>query len=173
MTDEAPPERDDRVESRRARLSVEVWEEAKERRELELSREDVERFVEKAPARYLLGFSTRRMTRHVAMWRDVSRYGGLAVHVSHLVREHTTRLTIVCPDRPGLLALLAGTLAANGLQILSAEGFSIEAAQGPSTASRPSELAREHDLIGLDSGRTDATSGRGRPVCHRRDGRPV
>jgi [protein-PII] uridylyltransferase len=101
------------------------------------------------------------MVRHVEMWRDVSRFGGLAVHTSHLHRERTTRLTVVCPDRPGLLALLSGTLAANGLQILSAQGFSISAApvgREPGAAPprmRPLAESGTHDLVGSAPHRTE------------------
>ena len=89
--------------------------------------EDIVRsFVEGMPTRYLLSFAPKRMLRHVLMWRDVSIRGDLGVQVRHLRREASTKLTVVCSDRPGLLATLAGTLAANRLQIQEAQVFSIE-----------------------------------------------
>lgn len=83
-------------------------------------------FVAVLPERYMLSIPARQMVRHVEMWREVKERGGIAMHVKQLCREGSTRLTVVCPDRPGLLALLAGTVAANRMFILSAQIFSIE-----------------------------------------------
>lgn len=154
------PRTEDRVRLRRLRLADEIEAESKERVDLLVGREDVELFTRLAPPRYLLGFTPRRMVRHVEMWRDVSRFGGLAVHTSHLRRENTTRLTVVCPDRPGLLALLSGTLAANGLQILSAQGFSISSASSApdgfeSTPTPSMDASGTHDLVGSAPHRTE------------------
>ncbi|MEO1338783.1 MAG: ACT domain-containing protein, partial [Myxococcota bacterium] len=87
----------------------------------------VDAFTGAMPARYLSSFSDRQMVRHVQMWCDVSRRGGLAVHVRQLRRENTTRLTIVSKDHPGLLAELSGVLAGHGIDILSASIFSLAA----------------------------------------------
>lgn len=165
---ESPPNTEDRVRLRRLRLADEIESEARQRTDLLVGRDDVELFTRLAPPRYLLGFTPRRMVRHVEMWRDVSRFGGLAIHTSHLHRERITRLTVVCPDRPGLLALLAGTLAANGLQIMSAQGFSISAAPiggsaggtGRAAAASPPRLrpladTGTHDLVGSAPHRTE------------------
>lgn len=83
-------------------------------------------FFDAVPDRYLLTESTRRMTRHVRMWSGVRRYGGIAVHVVHLPREGVSALTVVAADRPGLLAVLAGVLAAHDLSIVNASVFSVE-----------------------------------------------
>ena len=99
----------------------------------------VEAFTASMPLRYLLGFSSRQMVRHVQMWRDVSARGGLAMHVRQLRREATTRLTIVCPDRPGLLAEVSGVLAAHGIDILAASIFSLDARPGQTMPARPGE----------------------------------
>lgn len=156
------PSTEDHLRLRRIRLADEIVDEARQRPDLAVDKADAQAFTELAPPRYLLGFTPRRMVRHVAMWRDVSRFGGLAVHTSHLHRERVTRLTVVCPDRPGLLALLSGTLAANGLQIWSAQGFSVTAA--PSTPSNvasapPASPALAeigtHDLVGTSPHRTE------------------
>jgi len=149
--------------SRRRRLADEIAAEARERPELTVAASDAARFTQLAPPRYLLGFSPRRMVRHVQMWRDVSRFGGLAVHTSHLYREKVTRLTVVCPNRPGLLALLSGTLAANGLQIWSAQGFSISAAPREEARGRAEDESRSlapdrpetHQLVGSAPHRTE------------------
>jgi len=166
LTSEHVPAARDRVRLRRLRLADEIEAEARERVDLLVSRRDVELFTRLASPRYLLGFTPRRMVRHVEMWRDVSRFGGLAVHTSHLHREKITRLTVVCPDRPGLLALLSGTLAANGLQIMSAQGFSVPAApsspeqsrEGPAATRRgipPNAQTGTHDLVGSAPHRTE------------------
>lgn len=110
-------------EARRRRALAWLLEERSERN---LDEATVRAFAEAMPERYMLSYPARRMLRHVEMWRDVSDRGGLAVHVRHLRRERTTKLSIVCPDRPGLLSILAGVLAANRLQVLSAQIFSID-----------------------------------------------
>ncbi|MEM7676635.1 MAG: HD domain-containing protein, partial [Myxococcota bacterium] len=85
----------------------------------------VDAFTAAMPGRYLSSFTDRQMIRHVQMWRDVSRRGGLAVHIRQLRREDTTRLTIVGKDYPGLLAEVSGVLAGYGIDILSASIFSL------------------------------------------------
>jgi [protein-PII] uridylyltransferase len=74
------------------------------------------------PPRYLGTTDAARMTRHfrllqglgertaLADWRDVEEGG-------------VTELTVVALDRPGLFASLAGTLTAQGLDILSVDVF--------------------------------------------------
>ncbi len=84
-------------------------------------------FFEAVPDRYLLSTPANRVARHVRMWSGVRRRGGLATHVQHLRRQGVSELTVACPDRPGLLALLAGVLAAHDLSILSASVFSVDA----------------------------------------------
>jgi [protein-PII] uridylyltransferase len=113
-------------DTRRQQAERELLAEAARRAELRLAPEELRAFCQVVPARYMRSFNARRMVRHVQMWRDVTQRGGLAVHVRHLRRDRTTKLTISCPDRPGLLALLAGTLAAHRLQILSAQVFSVD-----------------------------------------------
>ncbi|MGF1511870.1 MAG: [protein-PII] uridylyltransferase [Myxococcota bacterium] len=140
-----------RLSRRRERLLRELEVEAQRRPDLELSPEAVKSFSDVMPPRYIFGFSPRRMARHVEMWRDVSAWGGVAIHTSHLRREKSTRLTVVCPDRPGLLAVLAGTLAANRMQILSAQIFSIERGLEPPKATRSLEptASATYDLVGI------------------------
>ena len=106
----------------------------------------VRAFTSVMPARYLMSFSARQMVRHVQMWRDVSRSGGLAVHVRQLRREDTTRLTIVCRDHPGLLGEVSGVLAAHGIDILSASIFSLDPydVAGAAPVESKEELPYEH-----------------------------
>jgi [protein-PII] uridylyltransferase len=82
-------------------------------------------FIGLAPTRYVMSFQPKQTARHVRMWSEVSAKGGFALRVSHKKRDDVTVVTIACPDRQRLLALLAGTLAANSLQILSAQIFSL------------------------------------------------
>jgi [protein-PII] uridylyltransferase len=105
------------AESRRKRLAAELKRSTKA---------EVASFVRVLPERYMLAIPTHEMARHVEMFHEVKTRGGIAVQVKQLSREGSTRLTIVCPDRPGLLALLAGTLAANRFHILWAQIFNIE-----------------------------------------------
>lgn len=82
-------------------------------------------FFDAVPDRYLLAVSTHRMARHIKMWNGVRRSGGLATQVTHLRRDGLSELTLVCPDQPGLLALVAGVLAVHDLSVLSASVFSL------------------------------------------------
>lgn len=84
-----------------------------------------EAFFSSVPDRYLLSVSTNKMARHVRMWSGVRRYGGLATHVGHFRRGGVSTFTVVSRDQLGLLASIAGVLAANELSILSASVFSI------------------------------------------------
>ena len=145
------------LRTRRRALMDEIELEARCRPDLHLDLAAVRSFVDAMPDRYVLGFSPRRMLRHAQMWRDVSRLGGLAVHVAHLRREGTTRLTVMCPDRPGLLALLAGTLAANRLQILSAQIFSVERGESAPGDAVDSEtgVSGTYDIVGASLDRRE------------------
>ncbi len=111
-------------DARRRRAERALLEQVALRSQFNLEPEVVRTFIQAVPDRYMLSFGAYRMVRHAQMWRDVSRRDGLALHVRHLRREGTTKLTVVCPDRPGLLALIAGTLAAHSLQIIGAQVYS-------------------------------------------------
>lgn len=139
----------ERLQRRRRRLQHELVAEASRRPELGVRPDEVQEFVDVMPPRYIFGFTPRRMVRHVEMWRDVSRLGGFSFHVSALRRESLSRVTLVCPDRPGLLALLAGALAANRLEVKTAQIFSIDAALTPPdvTGYDPNET---YDLVAMD-----------------------
>lgn len=114
-----------RIEARRQRAVAEILEAAEEKKLSGVTPALAEAFVRAMPDRYLLSMPGRGMARHIEPWKEVSERGGLSVRIRHLRREGVTRLTLVCPDRPGLLALLAGTLTANRLTIESAQIFSI------------------------------------------------
>ncbi len=131
------------MEERRRRVGVDVVE-AADRSERYIEPRVVDAFVNAMPARYLQGFSSRQMVRHVQMWRDVSHRGGLAVHVRQLRREDITRVTVVCPDYPGLLSDLSGVLAAHHLDILSASIFSLDAHHADDSLDLTGELPYQH-----------------------------
>jgi len=139
----------ERLQRRRRRLQHELVAEASRRPELGVHPGEVQEFVDVMPPRYIFGFTPRRMVRHVEMWRDVSRLGGFSFHVSALRREKLSRVTVVCPDRPGLLALLAGALAANRLEVKTAQIFSIDAALTPPAATGY-DPADTYDLVAVD-----------------------
>jgi [protein-PII] uridylyltransferase len=133
------------VEARRQRVTREILQAFSEKGQAPPSLDLIERFARAMPERYLLTVPPRGMRRHIEPWREVSERGGLSVHIRHFRREGTSELTVVCPDRPGLLALLAGTLSANRLQILSAQIFSIELLPGPDGKSGEAAL----DILSL------------------------
>jgi [protein-PII] uridylyltransferase len=123
------------IEARRARLCQEMREAAVAHRRPEPNEALVDEFARAVPDRYLLAVRPTEMLDHVEPWREVREGQPLALQIRHqrhkasgeeaLRPEDTTELTIVCRDRPGLLALLAGTLAANRFKILTAQIFSI------------------------------------------------
>lgn len=130
-------------EARRRRAERALIEQTDLRAQFSLDADVVRTFVQSVPARYMLSFGALRMVRHAQMWRDVSRSHGFALHVRHMRRDGTTKLTVVCPDRPGLLALIAGTLAAHSLQIVGAQVYSPRALQ--SSARPPAAPAPARD----------------------------
>jgi [protein-PII] uridylyltransferase len=77
--------------------------------------------LEGLPKRYLRNHSEAEIAEHVAL-EERSRPRGVAVDVKPL--ESAWRLTVITGDRPGLFALMAGTLAGFGMNILRAEAFS-------------------------------------------------
>lgn len=87
-------------------------------------------FVAAVPDRYLSSVRPRHMARHYGLWRRLIEQGRPSLHLRHLLREDVSRLSICCLDRPGLLSVLAGVLAAHRLQILSAEIYSMEWSEG-------------------------------------------
>jgi [protein-PII] uridylyltransferase len=73
------------------------------------------------PMRYLRTHTEEQIAEHVAL-EERSRGRGLAVEIRR--RESTWQLTAMAQDRMGLFAVLAGTLAGFGMNILRAEAFS-------------------------------------------------
>jgi [protein-PII] uridylyltransferase len=81
-----------------------------------LGSENARAFLARLPAAYLLAFSVEEMTEHAQL---------LDTHNAVRCRpgdEHVT-ITVVAPDRPRLLATLAGALTVCGLDVLEANLF--------------------------------------------------
>ncbi|HXY42100.1 MAG TPA: [protein-PII] uridylyltransferase [Vicinamibacteria bacterium] len=87
------------------------------------SRAEVEHHFSLMPERYLRSATAERMERE---FRLAAGRGAAAAALEwrDLGQEHCTELTVVAADRPGLFARLAGTLTANGVDILSVDLFS-------------------------------------------------
>jgi [protein-PII] uridylyltransferase len=83
----------------------------------------VARFLAAMPARYFLTVDPARAPRHLRLLH-VGKDMRFAAVVRHRPALGHSELTITAPDRPGLLALLAGVLAANRIDIVHAEVFS-------------------------------------------------
>jgi [protein-PII] uridylyltransferase len=77
--------------------------------------------LEGLPVRYLRTHSEEEIAAHVAL-EAKSLARGVAVDVRPL--ESAWQLTVITGDRPGLFALMAGTLSGFGMNILRAEAFS-------------------------------------------------
>ncbi|HZY05858.1 MAG TPA: [protein-PII] uridylyltransferase [Anaeromyxobacteraceae bacterium] len=85
--------------------------------------EDVERFVQAMPARYFFTESPAQAPRHLKLLRLGRRHPAAAA-IRHHPSEGFSEITLTAPDRPGLLALVAGVLAAHRIDIQHAEVFS-------------------------------------------------
>jgi len=84
---------------------------------------DIQRFVAAMPARYFLIASPAQAPRHLRLLRLL---GDLPV--AAVIRHHPalgySEMTLAAPDRPGLLAVIAGVLSAHRIDIQHAEVFS-------------------------------------------------
>ena len=83
----------------------------------------VTHFLAAMPARYFLTTSPLDAPRHLRLMR-LGRRMRLATTVRHHRALGYSEVFVSAPDRPGLLALLAGVLAANRIDIQHAEVFS-------------------------------------------------
>jgi [protein-PII] uridylyltransferase len=82
-------------------------------------------FVEGFPQRYLRVHSAEEIMQHMQM---ADEFGHDPVQVDLKRGRHWYELTLVTKDRPSLLALLTGVLAAWGMNIVKANAFSNQAA---------------------------------------------
>jgi [protein-PII] uridylyltransferase len=84
---------------------------------------DIDRFVAAMPARYFLTEAPDRAPTHLRMLRR-GQGGVVATYLRCRPRLGHCELTLTAPDRPGLLATIAGVLAAHRIDIQHAEVFS-------------------------------------------------
>ena len=82
-----------------------------------------ERFLSAMPARYFVTESPQKAPRHLRLLR-FGRELPFAAAIRHRPGLGWSELTLTAPDRPGLLSLVAGVLAANRIDIQHAEVFS-------------------------------------------------
>src|SRR5262249_17239864 len=85
------------------------------------SAEDIEKFLEGFPRRYLAMHSAPEIARHFAMFR---RLGQDPVATEVVRAQHAFSLTLLTADRPALFATIAGVLAGWGMNIVKADAFS-------------------------------------------------
>ncbi len=84
--------------------------------------DEVQRHFGLLPERYLRTTSAERMTRHFRLLRSLVDHPAV-MEWGDLPERHCSELTVSARDRPGLLASLAGTLTAHGIDILSVDLF--------------------------------------------------
>ncbi len=75
--------------------------------------------IEKLPTRYLLGTPAEKILKHLQLMEK--RKPAQALVIPELIELPRFEITIICDDRPGLFAQLAGALSALNFNILSAE----------------------------------------------------
>lgn len=82
--------------------------------------EEVERFLEGFPRRYLAVHSVTEIAAHFALYRKL---GTDPVQVELLATRHGFALTLLTVDRPALFATISGVLAGWGMNIHKADAF--------------------------------------------------
>src|SRR5438132_2426740 len=88
------------------------------------ARKAVGEFARALPERYVSTARPNDAARHLKLWL-VARRTGFAAELRQPASGEA-ELTLVAPDRAGLLALFSAALAANGIDILAAEVHSLE-----------------------------------------------
>src|SRR6266849_2366888 len=88
------------------------------------ARKAVPEFTRALPERYAAIVRPADAARHLKLWL-LARRSGSAAELRQ-PESGEAELTLVAPDRPGLLALFSAALAANGIDILAAEVNSLE-----------------------------------------------
>ncbi len=82
--------------------------------------EEIERFLEGFPRRYLAMHSAAEMARHFLLYRQLSES---PVQAELATAKHSFSLTILTADRPALFATISGVLAGWGMNIVKADAF--------------------------------------------------
>jgi [protein-PII] uridylyltransferase len=85
------------------------------------SSEEIERFLEGFPRRYLAMHSAEQMATHFALYRKLSEE---PVESEVAATRHGFVLTLLTADRPALFATISGVLAGWGMNIHKADAFS-------------------------------------------------
>ncbi|HET6771577.1 MAG TPA: ACT domain-containing protein [Actinomycetota bacterium] len=83
-------------------------------------------YIARLPRAYVLAVPTETAARHLRILGPAIGATDLRTEARPGERGGTYDLTVVAADRPGLLAKIAGALALNGLNILSAQAFTTE-----------------------------------------------
>ncbi|MEX0991616.1 MAG: ACT domain-containing protein [Actinomycetota bacterium] len=89
--------------------------------------DEVARFLADLPHSYVVTVPPEEAAIHFSLLR--AELDGLEVRTAESVtgvEQDTVRLSVVCTDRPGLLAKIAGALSLSGFSILSAQVFTTE-----------------------------------------------
>src|SRR5260370_746515 len=84
------------------------------------STEEIERFLEGFPRRYLAVHSAAEIAAHFALYQKL---GAQPVQTELQVRRHAFSLTLLTADRPALFATISGALAGWGMNIIKADAF--------------------------------------------------
>ncbi|HET8925212.1 MAG TPA: [protein-PII] uridylyltransferase [Candidatus Acidoferrum sp.] len=86
----------------------------------EVSTEEIERFLEGFPRRYLAVHSAAEIAAHFALYRKLSEE---PVQTELTSSRHAFSLTLLTADRPALFATISGVLAGWGMNIVKADAF--------------------------------------------------
>jgi len=84
------------------------------------AKEEIERFLEGFPRRYLAVHSPEEIALHFALYQKL---GAQPVQTDLRERHHAFELTLLSADRPALFAAISGVLAAWGMNIVKADAF--------------------------------------------------
>jgi [protein-PII] uridylyltransferase len=82
--------------------------------------EEIERFLEGFPRRYLAVHSAAEVAAHLALYQKLQAE---PVQTELQARGHSFSLTLLTADRPALFATIAGVLAGWGMNIVKADAF--------------------------------------------------
>jgi [protein-PII] uridylyltransferase len=85
--------------------------------------QETDAFLTTMPDRYFFSVPLEAVPRHFAVARQLGPGVSFALATTHFPNRGYTELTVTCRDRPGLMSLLAGALAANRIDILGAQIF--------------------------------------------------
>lgn len=80
-------------------------------------------FLNKMPERYRMGTAPQDILGHIEMSTRIDEGASLAIEVTHRRRLGNTLVTVVCRDRLGLFALIAGSFALFHIKILDAKAY--------------------------------------------------